>query len=107
MTTDNTDRYFGKLAVLSQALLTVSDLEPESLLSPYESHWYPPSREAPGRKGSTNFRARRAGHPMIATTLLPLPPSEQPVKGDEIDAWDFVLRNAFILGNSPIKKALA
>jgi len=43
---------------------------------------------------------------MMACTLIPRPLDEIPIKGDKIDSWDFVLRNAFVLARSPIKKAL-
>lgn len=50
----------------------------------------------------------KANNPMVACTILPKAWDELPMRGgEEIDGWDFVLRNAFILRDSPIKKALA
>lgn len=92
--------------MLAQALATISDMESASLMTPYEDHWYPPPL-AHGKETATSRRYKKPGHPMVATTLLPRPFSEQPIQGEKIDAWDFVLRNAFVLGNSPVKKALA
>lgn len=101
LTTKSSDRYYGKLAVLSQALSQTTALKPSSIFSPFESHWYgPPKRE----KGA---KVKLAENPIVACTLLPRPFDEQPIGGGEIDAWDFVLRNVFVLGSSSVKKALA
>jgi transcription factor 1 len=89
--------------VLTQSLCTISDLDP-AIISPYDSHWYPRSRDS--KFDGAGFRAKRPGHPMMACTLVPKPFNEIPIKGDKIDSWDFVLRNAFVLARSPIKKAL-
>lgn len=43
---------------------------------------------------------------MIACTMIPNDFNTSPVQGQQIDEWDFVLRNAFVLASSPIKKAL-
>lgn len=97
-------RHRGKLSVLSQTLCSVDQLKPAELVSPYETNWYPP----PSKSDivDTTFRSRRAGHPMIACTMIPNDFNTSPVQGEQIDEWDFVLRNAFVLASSPIKKAL-
>ena len=111
MTAPSSHRWFGKLTVLTQAITDISDLKPRTLLSPYEKYFYPVrvSSVAAEEKGSTPvLRAKKVGNPMIATTILPKAFDDLPMKGGEdIDSWDFVLRNAFVLQNSPIKKALA
>jgi hypothetical protein len=108
---------------------------PDSLVAPYDNHFYPPAtafltglegmavseghlsepllKTTKGRKKiiDTSFRSRRAGHPMVAFTLVPKPfgfeSSGELIKDEEIDTWDFVLRNAFVQANTPIKKAIS
>lgn len=57
------------------------------------------------------LRSRKVGHPMIACTVIPKPfgfeGSNEFIKGEEIDSWDFVLRNAFVQAKTPVKRAIA
>ncbi|KAF8315921.1 S-adenosyl-L-methionine-dependent methyltransferase [Clavulina sp. PMI_390] len=97
------DTYFGKLTMLAQALVSITSIQSDSILSPYQDHWYPQARE-----GDTFLqRARKPGHPMVGITMVPRHWDEQPIVGSKIDQWDFVLRSAFVLKKSPIKKAMA
>lgn len=88
--------------MIAQAGCDVTESLPATELNPYNMHFFPFSRTAVVEKKST----RLAGNPFVCTKLTPRPESERDIKADNIEHWDFVLRQLFAIRGKPLTKSI-
>ncbi|KAF9515522.1 hypothetical protein BS47DRAFT_1391549 [Hydnum rufescens UP504] len=99
-----------KLTILAEALTDITVSPPQESYTPYSDHFFPPLPVTRSGKSSKGKKSRRIGNPMVAINMMPkvdaIIPGQQVISEDMIDAWDFVLRQCFVLHSRPIKSAL-
>ncbi|KAG9037200.1 Mitochondrial transcription factor 1 [Tulasnella sp. JGI-2019a] len=88
-----------KLSVIAQAGCTVKPTLPSAELNPYDHHFFPHSRAVAEKK-----RTRLAGNPYVSVGLTPR--AEPLITLDNIEHWDFVLRQLFATKGQPLNKAI-
>ncbi|GJJ06511.1 hypothetical protein Clacol_000703 [Clathrus columnatus] len=90
-----------KLSIIAEATTSFQYSIQPGDLKPYIQHFWPP----PITRSSDLPESRKAGHPMVASTFMPLP--EQHIGSDALDEWDYCLRRLYVLKNTTLDKAVS
>ncbi|KAG8886585.1 Mitochondrial transcription factor 1 [Tulasnella sp. 331] len=88
-----------KLSVIAQAGCDLKASLPLTELNPYDHHFFPHSRAIAEKK-----RTRLAGNPYVSVEITP---RAQPlITLENIEHWDFVLRQLFTTRGQPLERAV-
>lgn len=91
-----------KLTAVAESTASIAQPLSADTFMPYIDHFYP--LPAVRREKVISKTSRRAGNPMVVISIVPK--EEQLITPEMVDAWDFVLRQLFVLRNVAVGKAL-
>ncbi|KDQ21536.1 hypothetical protein BOTBODRAFT_150422 [Botryobasidium botryosum FD-172 SS1] len=95
-----------KLSVFAQAVADIDPTIPAEETSPYSDNFFPVPSAIMEKKrdASQSLRSRVPGHPFLALSIIPKADSH--IQKENLQEYDFILRNLFIQKSTALGKAL-